>query len=169
MSSAGDTTGRRSWAQVLSKLADALVTLVRAELGSLREELRIGSSEVLRVVVLGAVAVLFGLLGLVGVLAGAVLALSLVIPPWAAAVSVGVALLLIAVVLGNLASRRLSGWEPPWQTVQRRFDEHVSWVQSELMADPAGPSPDDDYADLEPGAESEHMDTEEPEQRRERE
>ena len=143
MTAEDDSGGRTSWAQVLSKLADALVTLARAEVGSLRDDLRTGSSELLRVAFLVTTAAFASLLGVAGLLYGAGIALALVVPAWLAAVLLGVALLVIGALLGSAAARRWRDWEPPWQTFERRATEHLSWVQSELLAEPLEETPAD--------------------------
>lgn len=106
-------TDRRGLFQLISDIPTLVTDLVKGEIDQLKAEmivklkaLGIGSA----LIAVAAVVLLF----MVGVLlTSAVLALSLVMPGWLAALLVALVLLIIAAVIGLVGYRKLKGGIPP--------------------------------------------------------
>jgi len=95
-------------ADLIHQASEQLSTLVRDELALARLEMTSKAKRAGTGAGLVGGAALLGLYGLFGVLAGAVLALALVVPAWAAALLVGGLLLVIAGVLALVGRRQFT-------------------------------------------------------------
>lgn len=94
---------------LVRELVEREIQLIKTELIEKVKALGIGAG-----LIAGALAVLGAMLGVL--LTAAILALSLVMPGWAAALLVAGVLLLIAVILGLIGYRVLKGGIPPLPT-----------------------------------------------------
>lgn len=94
---------------LVRELVEREIQLIKTELLEKVKALGIGAG-----LIAGALAVLGAMLGVL--LTAAILALSLVMPGWAAALLVAGVLLLIAVILGLIGYRVLKGGIPPLPT-----------------------------------------------------
>ena len=97
----------------MSKQLQTLIDLRGRELDERQAELSAKLSQLGVGVVLFVVAAVFAFFILAALLTAAVVALSLVVAPWLAALIVGVALLLIAGILVLIGSRALKSALPP--------------------------------------------------------
>ncbi|HVS15816.1 MAG TPA: phage holin family protein [Thermoanaerobaculia bacterium] len=125
--------GRAGWGELLGRIGRSAVELWRAELQTLSGELGDTGRVLLRALLLAAIAgfLAFWALGLA--LSGAVAALALVLPVWAAAGSVFLLAAGGAAVVGLLARSRFRSLESPVRTVKRRVGDHVTWWQEQLL------------------------------------
>jgi len=130
---AGDWIG--VWSTAFRGLGDALLEVLRAELGTLREDLaRSGRHLGAALGLLGAVLViLFWWLGLLIALLVAVAALWLQL--WAAMLVVLLLFTAAAALLAWLGMRRLRQVENPVETVRRHVDDHLEWWENNLLRD----------------------------------
>ena len=131
-----------SWGEITSRLARAVLLLVKAEASSLGGDLGNGIVVLRRAAVWLAITVFGGLLAGVALLTAAIVGLSQLLPLWAAALCVGVVLGLFAgASIWKL--RQVTGeLESPARTIQRRVSNHADWWQNEL-ASIARPDKDD--------------------------
>jgi len=112
-------TDNRSLGELFSKLASDTSLLIRQEIALAKKELSQAVSQALRgaiSLVIGAVLAHTGLLALV---AAAILALSLVMDAWAAALIVGAVLLILGLILVFVGINRIKQLQiPPPRTTQ---------------------------------------------------
>lgn len=121
------------WADSARGVGVALLDVWRAEVETLRGELRSSGKDLGRGLVLLAVAGVFGF-WTVGVgLWTAVEALSLELPRWMAGLAVFGAGLLLTLIVVWLAKRRLARVEQPLRLVRRRGREHAEWWRENVM------------------------------------
>jgi len=121
------------WLDLIRGVGRALLEVFRAELDALAGDLRSSGRRLSGAVVQLAVAA-FLLFWAVGVLAYATIELlALWLPRWGAAGVLLALLLLVALVLGWFARRRLRDLESPVRTVRRHLDEHVDWFQDQVL------------------------------------
>lgn len=130
---AGDWIG--GWIQTFRGMGDALLEVLRAELGTLKEDLaRSGRHLGAALGLLGAVLVIFfWWLGLLIALLVAVLAVWLQL--WAAMLAVLALFTAAAALLAWLGMRRLRQVENPVETVRRHVDDHLEWWENSLLRD----------------------------------
>jgi Putative Actinobacterial Holin-X, holin superfamily III len=123
------------WAESGRAVGEALVAVWRAELDALRRDFADSGRELRRAAVLAAAAaaVCFWTIGL-GLWA-AVEGLATRWPRWAAVSAVFAAGVLVALLLGWVASRRARRLEPPLETVRRHGREHLDWWQDSVLPD----------------------------------
>jgi putative superfamily III holin-X len=123
------------WIETFRGLGEALLDVLRAELGTLKEDLsRSGRHLGVALGLLGAVlVVLFWWLGLLITLLVAVLAIWLQL--WAATLVVLLLFTAGAGLLAWLGMRRLRQVENPVETVRRHVDDHLEWWQNNLLRD----------------------------------
>jgi uncharacterized membrane protein YqjE len=107
---------KRSLVELVTSIPTLVTDLVQRELDLLKAEM-IAKLKALGIgagLIGGAVIVLLGMLGVL--LTAAILALSLIMPGWLAALLVAAALLIIAVILGLIGYRILKRGIPPLPT-----------------------------------------------------
>lgn len=120
MSSARGETPKRSLFALIADLPTLLVNLLRSELDSLKREL----TEKLKHIGIGvgllAAAAVFAFFAVLVLIAAAILGLATVLPAWAAALIIGGAILIIAVilVLVGIANLQKSAPAAPTETIQ---------------------------------------------------
>jgi len=109
-------TPRRSLFKLIADLPTLLVDLVRGELESLKQEIlaKLKHAGIGVGLLLGAA--LFAFFAVLVLLAAAVLGLATVLPAWAAALIIGGAILLIAVILALVGVSSLKKGVPPAPT-----------------------------------------------------
>ena len=123
-------SGIRSVTEVVSDIFGNVQDIVRAELQLARTETRNELKHARSGIVLVSVAAMGGLLAAFFVLLCVVDALSLVVPPWAAALIVGVALALAAGVVLDVGIRRFGRRGPqPLPKTRRTMQENVEWTK----------------------------------------
>lgn len=123
-------SGTRSVTEVVSDLFGNVQGIVHAELQLARTETRNELKQARSTLVLISMGAMAALLGALFVLLCVVDALSLVIPPWAAALIVGVALALGATLVLSLGVRRLGERRPqPLPKTRRTMEENVEWTK----------------------------------------
>jgi hypothetical protein len=125
----------QGWIDLFRSLGESLVEVLRAEVGSLQEDLkRSGRSFGVALGLFGAAALLlFWILGLLVFSVVSILAIWL--PMWAAALIV---LALFTLVAGLLVWRGVAAMrqvENPVDSVKRHVDDHLDWWQTNLLAD----------------------------------
>lgn len=103
---------QRSTTELIRDLGDQLTDLIRTELRLAQRELQNKGKEAGKGVTLFGAAGVIALLGVLGVLTGAVLALALVVPAWLSALIVGAGLLLAAAVVALAGRSRLKKSTP---------------------------------------------------------
>lgn len=131
-----------SWGQIASRLARSVLVLVKAEASSLGGDLGRGVVALRRTLFWLVVTLCGAFLTMALLLTAAIVGLSQVLPLWAAALCLGVALGLL-VLLAALKLRNVAGeLESPARTIQRRVSDHADWWQNELAAI-ARPDPND--------------------------
>lgn len=123
----------QGWIELLRSLGESLIEVVRAEVEALQGDLkRSGRHLGIALALLGAVAVLaFWIVGLIVFFLVALLAYWL--PLWGAALVVLVLFAVVAAVLGLLAKRHLSRFQPV-DDVKRHVDDHLDWWQNGFLA-----------------------------------
>jgi len=121
------------WIDKFRSLGESLFTVLRAELAALQEDLtRSGRHLGIALGLIGgAVIVLFWMTGLLLTLLVAVLSIWLEL--WAATLIVFLLFALAAGLLAWLGMRRLKQVENPVQTVRRHVDDHIDWIQNNLL------------------------------------
>ncbi|MEE2776744.1 MAG: phage holin family protein [Acidobacteriota bacterium] len=130
------------WLELLGRLGRALLDLLSSELGSFADDLRSTRRELIKSVLLLALAGGFALLALgLGTLA-AVWALGQVIPAWAAALGVAAIYGIAALIVGTGARNRLRRLEAPVDTFKRHWDDQRGWFQDRVLGE-APPSGED--------------------------
>jgi putative superfamily III holin-X len=138
----------QGWIDLFRSLGESLIEVLRAEVGSLQEDLK-RSGRHLGVALAflgGAVLLVFWVLGLL--VFSMVAVLSIWLQLWAAALLVLALFLLLTGLLAGLGVSRLRRVENPVDSVKRHVDEHLDWWQNGLLA--AG-SPLDIPAAVPPG------------------
>lgn len=128
------TDPNRSWWQTLLHIVRSTLTLMRAEVQGLQGELRHGGALVREMVVLAAIAFVFTFFSVGLLLAAAMLGLSLLLPPWAAALILGFLLLSVAVAMLWRMRGVAKQMESPAGVVKRRVTDHVDWWRNELVS-----------------------------------
>ena len=121
------------WIDKFRSLGESLFAVLRAELAALQEDLtRSGRHLGIALGLIGgAVIVLFWMTGLLLTLLVAVLSIWLKL--WAATLIVFLLFALAAGLLAWLGMRRLKQIENPVETVRRHVDEHIDWIQNNLL------------------------------------
>jgi hypothetical protein len=112
-------SGSRSIAQLVSELPQLFIALLKAELNQLKAELTVKAKNAAFGAVFFAGAAVIALLLVPTLIAAGILALSLVLPPWAATLIVAGAMLVviaILVLLGVVFFKRI-GSAAPEQTI----------------------------------------------------
>ena len=102
-----------STGELVSRLSTQITDLVKAELALARSELQTKGSRIGKGAGLAAGAGVLAVGGLLALLTAAIAALALVLPVWAAAVIVGVALLVVAGVVGLVGRQQVRKAMPP--------------------------------------------------------
>ena len=122
--------GTRSVTEVVSDIFGNVQDIVRAELQLARTETRNELKHARSALLLVSIGAMGGFLAAFFVLLCVVDALSLVVPPWEAALIVGAALALVAAVIVDLGIRRFSRRSPhPLPKTRRTMQENVEWTK----------------------------------------
>jgi len=121
------------WIDKFRSLGESLFTVLRAELAALQEDLtRSGRNLGVALGLIGsALIILFWMTGLLLALLVAVLSIWLQL--WAATLIVFLLFALAAGLLAWLGMRRLKQVENPAETVRRHVDDHIDWIQNNLL------------------------------------
>lgn len=122
----------RGWFGMLRSLNTSLISVWRAELAALLDDLSSSGrrlrSALLLLALAGSLLVL-----LIGTLVfTAIAALSLVMPLWGASLTVAGVLALAVAIVAGVGLSRLKTVETPAATVRRRFDDHLDWWNRRL-------------------------------------
>jgi len=99
----------RSLGEIVRGLTEDISTLVRSEIALAKLELKHTAAGIGTVGAMFAAALFCALFALAFLLVTAVLALSLVIPPWLSSLIVAVLLIIVAVVLVTMGRKRIQG------------------------------------------------------------
>lgn len=118
----------RSLIELLRALPTLIINLIKAELAQFKKELAFKAKHVGIGIGFFVVAAAFGFFALGVLVAAAVLGIAVALPPWLAALIVGVALLVIAGLLAFGGVRFLSKGMPPMPT------ESVESVKEDVEA-----------------------------------
>ncbi len=123
-----------AWVELVRSLGEALLEVFQAEsevlgreLGETGKQAGIGAAYVV-----AAAMIVFWFLGVATLCLVAILALWM--PTWAAAGTVGLLLLVTALVLASLGWLRFKSLESPTATVKRRWTDHQDWWSTSLLA-----------------------------------
>jgi apolipoprotein N-acyltransferase len=121
------------WIDKFRSLGESLFAVLRAELAALQEDLtRSGRHLAVALGLIGAaLIILFWMTGLLITVLVAVLAIWLKL--WAATLIVFLLFAAGAGLLAWLGMRRLKQVENPVQTVRRHVDDHIDWIQNNLL------------------------------------
>ena len=120
-------------AENASSLGQAGLDLARAEAAALSGELKLSSKAFLRIVLL-IIGCLFGLFWAVAVLVFVGIEVgALWLPRWASALVVLGLLVLLVLMVGLVAWRRLRRLETPMVTARRRLADHMDWWQKRIV------------------------------------
>ena len=122
----------QSWAEVVSKLIDAVFALVKAEASGLREDVGQTGKVLRSLAVKLALLVALVLVGAGTFTASALLGLSMVMHPALAALCIGVVAMALAAIAAFSIRRSVTQLEPPTQTVRRRLSSHLDWWREEV-------------------------------------
>ncbi len=125
----------KGWLGGLRGLGRAAVELLQAELGALVEDLQRSARELRSGAILSAMGAFFAFWTLGALLYAAIELVTLWLPRWGAALSVGGAFGLIALILFLVARARFRAVESPSQTVSRRLEGHSEWVEQQFLSD----------------------------------
>jgi hypothetical protein len=130
-----DDLRERSLPELMKQLADGTTTLVRQEIELAKAEL----SEKGRIA--GQAGGMFGVAGALALLAGGaltaclILALSIVIPAWLAALIVAVVYAIVAALIGRRAKERLDQAKPPVpEQAVETVKEDVEWAKTQTRS-----------------------------------
>lgn len=125
----------RSWIELFRSLGQSFLDLLRAEIDQVVAELGVSAKKAgIGIALLAAAAALgFWWLGVLTYFLIQVVALWL--PVWASAGVVLLVLLLLIGGLGWFGMRKLQSIENPVDTVSRRYDDHLDWWESRLLAE----------------------------------
>lgn len=116
MSTGSGDTHKRSLFALIGSLPTLLIDLAKGEIESFKNEL-VGKAKHAGIGIgLLAAAATFAYFALLVLIATAILGIAVALPPWLAALIVGVAILLIAVILALLGIRTLKQGVPPTPT-----------------------------------------------------
>ncbi len=123
----------QGWIDLFRGLGESLLTVLRAEVATLQEDLsRSGRIAGGALALLGvALILLFWILGLV--IFTAVVVLAIWLPLWGASLVVLGLFLVAAGLLGWMGTNRLKQVENPVDTFRRRVDDHLDWWQNTLL------------------------------------
>lgn len=139
-----------SWGDLFRALGEAFSVLMTSEVASLREDLVASRRNLVRALVLAALAVFvfFWAIGAATIVLFE--GLSIVFSRWLAALFVFLFLLSIGAILGMVARNRFRSLESPLTTAQRRLEDHLNWWQGHILAqDSPPPGPAESPSDLE--------------------
>lgn len=115
-------------------LGQAGLELARAEAAALSGELKISGKALFKIVLLF-VSCLFFLFWAVAVLVFAGIEVGAIwLPRWGSALAVFGILLLIVLIVGAVAWRRLSRLETPIVTARRRLADHLGWWRERVLS-----------------------------------
>lgn len=122
-----------SWLGISRQLGQSLLELLKAELEALGSDLGASAQKLLRIggVLAAALFLAFWSIGILAYLA--VELLNIVLPPWAASLTVLAVFVLATVVCGSIAKRRIGRLESPTATLSRRFEDHRDWWESRIV------------------------------------
>ncbi|HEX3531903.1 MAG TPA: phage holin family protein [Thermoanaerobaculia bacterium] len=121
------------WIDKFRSLGESLFAVLRAELAALQEDLtRSGRHLAVALGLMGgALVIFFWMTGLLIALLVAVLCIWLQL--WAALLIVGLLFATAGGILGWLGLRQMKKVENPAETVRRHVDEHIDWLQNNLL------------------------------------
>ena len=119
--------------ELFGRLGQAVLELLGAELGALRNELRTTGRRALVLLLWLMVCAQLVVLSVALLAIGVARGLELHLPVWAAALLPGATTLVVAAGLGLWAWRSLLSLEPPLDTVTRRFEEHSEWWNERVV------------------------------------
>jgi hypothetical protein len=124
----------QGWIDLFRSLGESLITVVRAEVGALQEDLKTSGRHMgVALALFGAAALLsFWVIGLLIFLL--IAGIHVWLPLWASA---GIVFLVFAGVMAVLAWLGLRRWrlaENPVDSVKRHVDDHLDWWQNGLLA-----------------------------------
>jgi len=121
------------WIDKFRSLGESLFAVLRAELAALQEDLtRSGRHLGVALGLMGgALIIFFWMTGLVIALLVAVLCIWLQL--WAALLIVGLVFAAAGGLLGWLGLRQMKQVENPVETVRRHVDDHIDWLQNNLV------------------------------------
>ncbi len=126
----------KGWLDLVRSLGEALLDVLRAELGALQGDLQrsgrhLGAGAAL---LAGAAMLAFWSIGLI--LFVLVAALAVWLPLWGAALVVLALFLAGTALLAWLGKKRLQEVESPVASVRRRLDDHLTWWQGSFLGQP---------------------------------
>ena len=121
--------------QQFQAAGQALIELFVAELEAVQADLGRSGRQLMVGVGMLAVAAMFAFWFLGVLTMAGVEGLATILPRWAAALVVGLALLLVALIVGAIGWRKLKTLEGPARTVRIRLDDHTRWWKTRMLAD----------------------------------
>jgi Flp pilus assembly protein protease CpaA len=123
----------RRWRELVASLGESLIELAEAEVASLKQDLRHTGRRFGMAIALAVVAAIlaFWMVGAAGFALFQVLLLWL--PGWGASLIVLGSLLILALILGGIARRRLRDLEAPIDTMRRHVEDHKDWWRNSLL------------------------------------
>jgi hypothetical protein len=122
----------RPLSQIVQEMLTHLTELVRSEIRLARAELRGDLAQVARAGVFIAAGAAFGLYAAGFVLLGVVYALGTYVPPWLAALIVGLAVGLIAAIFLKIGRTKLKQADLKPDKTVRSLQENVTWMKKQV-------------------------------------
>lgn len=117
--------------EILQDAVNDLSAITRSEINLAKTELKSEAAELLRVAPLFAVGALLGLFALGYLLTAALLALVIVIPPWAASLVIFVLAALIGAAAVGTARSRLRAMKLKPERTVRTMKENAEWLKTQ--------------------------------------
>ena len=121
----------RPWSRIIEETLTNTQELIHSEFRLATTEVQEKLAVVRKPATILAAGVIASFYGLGFLLLSAVYGLSIVIPPWLAALIVGAALLIAATILVSKGRERLRAVRPPEKTIQS-VKENVTWLKDQM-------------------------------------
>jgi|GEM_PF-988840 len=142
---------RRRWSETFRALGSAVLSLLKAELEALEQDVARSTKQAAIGVGLFAAAGAFGFWTLGVATYFLIQLVALWLPLWAASLVITGLFAAVVAVLALIGARRLKRWENPLATARRRMDDHLDWWQTRVFPPDDGAPPGQAAQPLEAG------------------